>query len=151
MVINKENDKKALEYFVGLLKQKKMRLTRQREAIVKLFLERDGHLCAEELYLSLRKTYPRLGEATVYRTVKLLKAAELASEVNFTGKKRRYERAFERQHHDHLICSRCGKTAEFFNQSIEKIQERVSKESGFVPTRHRLEIFGYCRDCRTVE
>jgi Fur family ferric uptake transcriptional regulator len=146
-----DRDKKALEYFKGLLQQKKMRLTKQREVIVRLFLEKEGHLCAEELYLALRKQYPRLGEATVYRTVKLLKAAELASEVNFTGKRRRFEHAFGHPHHDHLICLGCGKTEEFVNQSIEKIQERVVRQYGFAPTRHRLEIFGYCRDCRTTE
>lgn len=145
-----ERDKRAFEHFKSLLKRQKMRMTVQREAIVKLFLEREGHVCAEELYLALHRKYRRLGEATVYRAVKLLKAAELASEVNFTGKRRRFEHAFEHPHHDHLICTRCGKTTEFINSSIEKIQERVVKEFGFVPVRHRLEIFGYCRDCQTI-
>lgn len=143
-----ERDKKALDYFKGLLKQQRLRLTRQREAIVNLFLAREGHVCVDELYYTLHKKYPKLGEATVYRTVKLLKSAELASEVNFTGKRRRFEHAFEHPHHDHLVCLGCGKTAEFVNQSIEKVQERVVRKYGFAPTRHRLEIFGYCRGCQ---
>lgn len=146
-----KNTQKAIEYFRQLLREKKLRFTRQREAVVKLFLAREGHVCADELYRMLRKRLPGISLATVYRTVNILKNVALASEVNFTGKRRRFEHAFDHPHHDHLICSRCGKTAEFFNQSIEKIQERVVKEFGFVPTRHRLEIFGYCRNCRGSE
>src|SRR3989338_4583289 len=106
---------KALDHFKNLLRQKKMRLTKQREAVVNLFLEREGHVCVGELYYTLHRKYPRLSEATIYRTVKLLKAAELAAEVNFTGKRRRFEHAFEHPHHDHLVCLGCGKTEEFMN------------------------------------
>jgi Fur family ferric uptake transcriptional regulator len=141
----------AINYFKTVLKRNKMRLTRQREAVVRMFLVREGHVCADELYRMLRKKMPNISPATIYRTVNLLKDVDLASEVNFTGKRRRYEHAFEHPHHDHLVCLACGKTGEFVNQSIEKIQERVVKEYGFVPTRHRLEIFGYCRSCRRGE
>jgi Fur family ferric uptake transcriptional regulator len=139
---------KAIEHFVNFLKQKKLRLTIQRKAIVSLFLAREGHLCVDELYYMLRKKYPRIGYTTVYRTLKLLKKAEMASEVNFTGKRKRFEHKFDHPYHGHLVCQKCGKVIEFSDPEIEKKQVRLCRQYGFKSEEHSMKIFGTCPACR---
>jgi Fur family ferric uptake transcriptional regulator len=138
---------RAFEHLKKVLKQKRMRFTKQRKAIVDLFLAREGHICADELYYALRKKHARIGRATVFRTVKLLKDAGMASEVDFTGKRKRFEHAFEHAHHDHLICEECGKIIEFVDTEIERRQERLSRRYGFKARKHYLQIFGFCKKC----
>lgn len=140
--------KRAVEHLEKVLKERKLRLTKQRRAIVDMFLGREGHVCADEFYYALRKKHPKIGRATVYRTIKLLKDAGLASEVDFTGKRKRFEHAFEHAHHDHFICDNCGKVFEFVDPEIEKRQEKICKRYGFRGERHYLQIFGLCRRCK---
>ncbi|MGB9613410.1 MAG: Fur family transcriptional regulator [Candidatus Margulisiibacteriota bacterium] len=140
--------RREIEYFKKTLNQRGLRFTKQREIILQQFLGGEGHIGADELYYSLRKKYPRLGKATVYRTLKLLKKIEMASENNFTGKRRRYEHAFEHPHHDHLICEKCGKVVEIVDPEFEKQQMALCRKYGFSGERHKLQIFGLCRKCR---
>jgi Fur family ferric uptake transcriptional regulator len=87
-----------------------------------------------------------VGRTTVYRTLKLLQAAGLATELVLSGETR-FEREYKRQHHDHFICKECGEIFEFSSDEIERIQEQVAADIGFVIDGHRHQIFGYCRDC----
>ncbi len=139
--------RREIDYCKKALNHRGLRFTRQREAILRQFLGREGHLCADDLYYSLRQKYPRIGKATVYRTVKVLKELELASEVNFTGKRRRFEHAFEHPHHDHFICEKCGRVTEFVDPEIEAKQAKLCKKFGFSGARHFMQIFGICRRC----
>lgn len=138
---------KEKEVFRNYLRENGFKKTKQREAILDKFLASEGHICADELYYALLKKHPHIGYSTVFRTLKLLKEAQLASEVNFTGKRRRFEHKFAHEHHDHFICLSCKKTIEFSNQALEKVQARIMQEMHFEPVRHRFEIWGYCRNC----
>jgi Fur family ferric uptake transcriptional regulator len=92
---------------------------------------------------------PRVGYATVYRTLKLLKECGLAAERHFDDGQARYEPTEETaQHHDHIICERCGKIVEFNSEELERQQERIARFLGFVVSRHRMELYGICSDCR---
>lgn len=139
---------RAIEHFKKTLKQGKLRFTKQREAILNQFLVREGHVCVDELYRTLRKKHPHIGYATVCRTVKLLKNTDLASEINFIGKRRRFEHAFEHPHHDHFICEKCGKAIEIVDPEFEKQQMALCRKYGFGGERHMLQIFGLCRKCK---
>lgn len=139
---------KEKTYFRNYLKGKRMRCTKQRNLILDYFLKNEGHKCADEIFLNLHKTNQELGASTVYRTVKLLKEAALAREVNFTGRRRRFEHEYDHPHHDHLICLKCGKTQEFCEPDIEELQNNIVKKYGFVPKNHKMEIYGYCRKCK---
>ena len=139
--------KRAIQYFKQALKQKKLRFTKQREAILNSFLAREGHVCIDELYFALRKKYSRLGYMTVYRTIKLLKNIKMAEEVNFTGRRKRFEHAFEHPHHDHFVCERCGRVIEFSDPEIENRQALLCREYSFSGERHLMQIFGICRRC----
>ena len=137
-----------LDRFGEFLNGRGLRLTRQRELIVKDFLAQQEHVSAEDLYLKVREKAPEIGYTTVYRTLKLLAEANLAHARNFGDGFSRYEPAHQVEHHDHLICRKCGEITEFVNEHIEKMQDEVAREHGFVITDHTLDLYGVCRDCR---
>ena len=123
-----------------------LRHTRQRDAILDVFLEAKGHITSEEIYQQVRERHPHIGFTTVYRTMKLLCEAGLANERKFEDGVTRYE--IEHEHHDHLVCVRCGKIVEFECKMIESAQNEIAGRYGFRVLRHRHELYGHCRSCR---
>ena len=132
------------------MRGKGLRMTPQRERIMDIFLREAGHMTTEELYARIRQKDPSLGQATVYRTVKLLCEAGVAREVRFGDGVARYEQRGE-AHHDHLICERCGKNIEVMDPELERLQEALAREHGFTPTFHRLYLYGVCKECRDAD
>ncbi|HZR10976.1 MAG TPA: transcriptional repressor [Myxococcales bacterium] len=124
-----------------------LKATRQRDLIVDAFFSQVGHLSVEELVEKAKQRDPSIGAATVYRTMKILTDAGLASARHFEGGQTRYEAALDRHHHDHLICTSCGNIVEFENERIEELQDRVAQEHGFSVTHHKLELYGLCARC----
>jgi Fur family ferric uptake transcriptional regulator len=120
--------------------------TKQREAILEAFLDASGHVTGEELFQSVRTAHPSIGYTTVYRTMKLLCDAGLAIERHFEDGVTRYE--IEHEHHDHLVCTKCGKIIEFECDMIESAQNRIAERYGFRILRHRHELYGHCSSCR---
>lgn len=139
---------KLLREFEEFLVGQGLRLTGRRRLIADTFFRSRGHLSADEIYLEARKSDPRLGPATVYRTLKLLRHAGLAAGMTAGDGLARYEPTSRRGHHDHLICRGCGRIVEFENDQIEALQEKVARRHGFTATDHRLELYGLCSDCR---
>jgi Fur family ferric uptake transcriptional regulator len=137
-----------LAQFEEFLNSRGLRLTKQRQQIVKSFLAKKEHVSAGELYLRVKKIAPERGYTTVYRTLKLLAEADLAHSRNFQDGFSRYEPAHQVEHHDHLVCRKCGSITEFTNEHIEKMQKNVAREHGFKITDHTLDIYGVCRDCQ---
>ncbi len=129
------------------LRARGLKLTRQRRLILDAFLRAKEHITAEGLYKRVTTVNPRVGLATVYRTLALLCECGLAQRHNFGDGETLYERAYERGHHDHLICQGCGEVTEFHDRVIEDLQKEVSRAVGFKVTSHKLEIYGYCREC----
>ncbi len=114
-----------------------------------MFLGADRHISVEELTKEVKKVNPRVGYATVYRTLRLLKECGIAVERHFNDGEARYETAGgEKRRHDHFICERCSRIVEFSSAEIEALDERIAKKLGAVITRHRLELYGICRECR---
>jgi Fur family transcriptional regulator, ferric uptake regulator len=125
------------------IQDKRLNITAQREAIVELFLRTRDHVSIDELLIKVRKRQPRVGYATVYRTLKLLVDSGLAVERQFGDGQARYEVVGD--HHDHLICVKCGLILEFEDEEIERLQERIaSRLGGFTVLRHRHELYGMC-------
>ena len=125
-----------------------LKSTKQRNRILEALLASRGHLSADELYLLVRKADPGIGYATVYRTLKLLTDAGLAHERRFADGVTRFERTAAERHHDHLICTSCGKIIEFENQQIENLQRDVAKVNQFAVQSHKLELYGLCAACQ---
>lgn len=134
--------------FSQYLKEKDLKLTAQRELILEAFLAQGGHVSAEELYQKAREKQPHVGFATVYRTLKHLIQCGLARELDFGDGRIKYEPEFNRRHHDHMICTRCGTYIEFLNPQIEELQEQVSRKHGFKITSHRMQLYGLCQKCQ---
>ncbi len=125
-----------------------LRLTKQRETILESFLSIESHVSAEELYRETVKKDPAIGLATIYRTINLLCRCGLAQQRDFGDGETRYEHLFNHKHHDHLVCTSCGKIAEFENTEIEKLQAKVAKSHGFEAYSHKLELYGLCEACK---
>jgi len=137
-----------LHILVKFLKKKNLKLTEQRQEILKAFLEAKRHVSIENLYDILKKKDPGIGQATVFRTLKLLCEADIAKEVILEDRKLRYEPKYGHEHHDHLICNECGRFIEAVDTEIERLQNRLCKKFGFLPDKHRLQIFGICKQCK---
>lgn len=138
-----------IDIFISFLKRKKLRLTDQREEILRAFLKINKHLSVEDLYEILKKKNSHIGQATVFRTLKLLCLAGIVNEVDLGDKRVRYEHKYGHQHHDHLVCIKCGRFIEAFDSNIEKLQKNLCRKFGFLPQKHRMEIFGICKQCRS--
>ena len=139
---------KEFGIFRDFLKKKNLKLTDQREEILKMFLKTDKHLSVEDLYHIAKKRDSGIGHATVFRTLKLLCEAGLANRVDLGGKEIRYEHKYGHRHHDHLVCVECGKFIEAVDQDIEKLQDKLCKKFGFLAQHHKMDIFGVCKQCK---
>lgn len=126
------------------------RMTPQRRQVAEVFFSMGGHPGIEDLVAEVRKRYPGIGAATVYRTMKLLCDSGLVEMREFGERFARYEALLPEEHHDHLICTGCGRIIEFGEEAIEALQERVTQRYGFEMHHHRLDIWGLCRDCVRV-
>ena len=136
--------------FLEHIEKKGLRKTSQRDVILEVFLKTEEHLTSEDLYWLIQKKDPSIGHTTVYRTLKLLTEAGLAREVRFGDGKTYYEHHHDHEHHDHLICTGCGRIEEFFSAEIESLQDQIAEGLGFRPTHHSLRMWGVCTDCQKV-
>jgi Fur family transcriptional regulator, ferric uptake regulator len=128
------------------LAKHQLKLTRQREHILDMFLKNE-HITAEQMYRQLAKKDPHIGLATIYRTLNLFCEVGLAQARHF-GTQTQYDNVSHKGHHDHLICTGCGKIVEFQNEDIEQLQEEVARRNGFTIQMHKLELYGVCAGCR---
>jgi Fur family ferric uptake transcriptional regulator len=144
--VKPEVGREEKEVFAAYLLKNRLKRSEQREVILDTFLRSERHLSVDDLLQLVQKRRSDIGRTTVYRTLKLLQAAGLATELVLQGQTR-FEREYKRQHHDHFICKSCGEIFEFSSAEIERIQDEIAAEIGFIIDGHRHQIFGYCRDC----
>jgi Fur family ferric uptake transcriptional regulator len=147
-----EGSEAGLEHFRALLQQymakKGLRSTDQRRIIIDTFFTAPNHVSIEELLAEVRREDPRVGYATVYRTLKLLTECGVAFERRFGDGLTRYELADDTSHHDHLICIECGKITEFEEPRIEELQESIAHKHGYELRSHKHEMYGVCPECQ---
>ena len=141
-------DSKEIDVLENYISENNLKITKQRRTVLQAFLECNNHISVEELYNTVLKTEPKIGLATVYRTLALLTKSGLALEMDFGDGQRRYENSYRSVHHDHMVCTECGKILEFNHPLIEKYQEEVAKQKNFKITSHKLDLFGLCKDCK---
>lgn len=148
IVMEKTILNKAKETFRNYILEKGLRNSRQREAILDVFFSAEKHITVEELFNMMKKTVPEIGYATVHRNLSLLCECGLADEIKIGKQKARYEPKFGHEHHDHLICIKCGKFIEVNDTKIESLQDKLAAANDFIPVRHKLEIYGICNKCK---
>lgn len=134
--------------FENYLKEQGLKLTRQRATILDAFLCMDSHVSAEDLYHEVLHHDGSIGQATVFRTMKLLAESGIATEMTAQGRTLRYENAHGSKHHDHIQCIACAAVFEFHSEAIEALQVQICKSYGVELVSHRLNLFGYCQLCQ---
>ncbi|MFU0791549.1 ferric iron uptake transcriptional regulator [Virgibacillus proomii] len=129
------------------------KLTPQREATVRVLLEREtDHLSAEDVYLLVKEKAPEIGLATVYRTLELLSELKIIDKINFGDGVSRYDLRKEgaKHSHHHLVCSECGAVQEIEDDLLEEVEKIVQDEWGFKVKDHRLTFHGICKECQAA-
>src|ERR1700694_4473873 len=139
------------EVLLKHIQKRGLKRTAQRDLILDKFLRTEDHLSSEDLYRLGKQDDPSIGQTTVYRTLKLLTEAGLAREVRFGDGITHYEHNYKHQHHDHMICSECGRIIEFFSAELEAIQDAMEAKHRFGGTPPLLRMIGICADCRRQE
>jgi len=125
-----------------------LRSTEQRRLIIDTLFTAREHVTIDRLLEQVRVTDPKVGYATVYRTLKLLTESGVAQEHHFGDGHTRYELADSEAHHDHLICVECGSITEFEEPAVEALQDRIASRHGFEVRAHKHELYGVCADCQ---
>ncbi len=135
----------------GSLKERGVRMTRQRQILLELIDKSGKHLDAETLFQLAREQDPKLNRVTVYRTLKMLKQGGLVDELDLMhlGGDQHYYETRMKQEHAHVICLRCGKVEEFFGEPLQRLRRQVEQNLGFDVLIARTEIGGYCANCQT--
>ena len=127
------------------LKDAGLKVTHPRTKILDILQSNpDMHLSADDIYNKLVDHKESIGLATVYRVLTQLEVAGLIQKNQFSDNQSSYE--IKKQHHDHLICTKCGKIIEFMNNDLEKLQEKISDEYQFRLDSHVMTLFGVCKD-----
>jgi Fur family ferric uptake transcriptional regulator len=142
----------ALDSIEGSLKERGVRLTRQRQILLELIDKTGEHLDAESLFQLAKEKDPKLNRVTVYRTLKMLKAGGLVDELDlmhYGGDQHYYETRLK-QEHAHVICLRCGKVEEFFGEPLQRLRKQIESHFGFQVLLARTEVGGYCAHCQTL-
>jgi Fur family ferric uptake transcriptional regulator len=140
-----DTEEKSFERY---LHSRGLKFTVQRRLILRRVFALHDHFEADDLATNFRLEGKKLSRATVYRTLPLLVQCGLIREVQFGENHAHYEHTMGHKHHDHLICIKCGQVVEFYDESIEQLQEDVCTRHGFQTEFHNLEIKGYCNQCQ---
>ena len=143
------SDQAVVDRFIGYLREHNLPVTAQRLAIAEILLTSHRHLSAEEVATEVTAGGKKVGTATVYRTIDTLVESGLVVERDFGEGFRRFEPARDIPHHEHLVCTLCGRVEEFRDERLERMTTIVAESRGFARQRHRLVIHGVCRDCQT--
>lgn len=143
---------KLLNDFKALLKSTGQKFTIQREVILDELYNSNEHLTPEELYNLIQEKHPDLktGIATVYRTLSLLEDSDMVTSLSFGTQEKKYELG-AKDHHDHMICTKCGEITEFVDEEIERRQHKIAEELGFKMEDHSMQIYGICKKCQNQQ
>jgi len=131
----------------AVLRERGLHSTGPRRIIIDEFLSAHEHVSLEDMVVRVRERGASVGFTTVYRTLRLLVDCGVAQEHQFGDRMTRYELLAGDGHHDHLICTACGKILEFHEPRIESLQDEVALRFGFHQRSHKLEIYGECASC----
>jgi Fur family ferric uptake transcriptional regulator len=132
--------------YLQSLRQHGHRLTPQREMILSVICESEGHLTADEIIARARKRYPRFNKSAVYRTLDLLVRHGLVNPTDFGQGCVTYE-IHQHPHHHHLVCRQCRKMLEIDDRVFASIEKQLREDYGFIADLDHFAIFGLCRKC----
>jgi len=129
------------------LSEKGRRVTGARQALAELIGAQEGHFTAADLMFEARRRRVRLGRATVFRTLDLLAEIGALERLDLPSGGHAYVSCEPEQHHHHVVCRKCGKSAEVADSGLQSIVGELGRQSGFRIESHRLELYGLCPEC----
>ena len=137
---------KRFETIIQKLRDNGHKITPQRLAIVKILARSKGHPSVEDIYDQIKKDFPTMSLATVYRNIVLIKSLGEILELGFPDGSNRYD-GNKPYSHPHVICIKCKKIVDPDLDSLDDLRNEVAVETNFKILNHRLDFFGICRDC----
>jgi len=137
-----------IDLFRSFIANKGLRNTPEREEIISEIFAGGDHFDVDELYLRLRRKGSTISKASIYRNLPLMMESDLIREAWHEDGHMHYEPAYGHNRHCHLRCTACGKVIEFQEGSLKKMEGRLAQAYDFEITDHRLEVSGYCAECR---
>lgn len=149
--VSRDEGAALVERFRRYLRDHRQPVTRQRDLIAEVVLTSQEHLSVDGIQRRLKERGEQIGLATVYRALDTLLASGLVKAHDFGEGFRRYEPITGPLDHEHLICVRCGRVAEFSNERLERMLPIIADEHAFQHRHHRVEIYGLCRECQGRE
>ena len=139
---------KELEYFLGILKAKDIRLTRQREAILKVLLDSGRPITALHIFLDLEDSFPKLQLSTIYRNLNYFQAKGILRKMELDiNKKESYFELIQGEHHHHLICVNCEDIIPL-DCPLKDYEKKIKDETNYTIIDHKIKLFGICPDCK---
>lgn len=140
--------KQAWSQFAGFLHANGRRITRTRRTVLNHVFSRHDHFRAEDVTAALAAGPLRVSRGAVYQNLALMAEAGIVREIRDGGPHTRYEHAVGHQHHEHMVCDRCGGFTEFSDPHIREALEEACAQHGFVERTHGIVISGVCDHCR---
>ncbi len=141
MISHQNLDSSIIKAFRG----KGYKATPQRIAIGRFILHSPEHPTAQRTYIEVKKVYPTVSLATVYKTIKILKEFGLIQELNLTQGQTRFDPNTEP--HAHLVCLQCGSISDWMDPLIQKLVTRISADASFIVNGSSLDVNGVCKSC----
>ena len=121
----------------------------KRDRILQVFLRQEGHVSADDLVERARREDPKIGRATVYRTLQWMVDAGIARKVDFGEGRSRFEPSYRHPRHFHLVCTNCHRSSEFLSSDVEALLEEIASARSFTPAQAVVQVYGTCDECRT--
>lgn len=145
-------ERECIVIFENILKTSGGRLTKERVILLKAICNTTGHFQPEQIAEALKKEGIKVSLPTIYRNLSLLLKAGIIRQAEVLPGQHSggtyYEHVWGRVHHDHLVCSQCGRRVEFSYSAIDVLQDEVARQYGFKLEQHHLELIGTCPECR---
>jgi len=131
------------------LKNRGVRMTPQRHAILAYLFQTNCHPSADDIYKALESNYPNMSVATVYNNLKVFKEADLIYELTFGDNSSRFE--VNKSIHYHVVCKKCGQIEDLIYPCVTDIEKLAEEKTGFKVSGHHVEVSGICMNCQGLE
>lgn len=141
--MEKQNAEKK---YIDFLRASGKSITPERLEILDEVLAQQCHFKIDDIILKMAN---KISRATVYRSIKTIEDAGLIKYLRSINDEKIYE--IVEEHHDHMICEKCGMIIEFYDLELEALQDSLCRSRGFTPKRHTMKIFGVCKTCQEIE
>lgn len=136
-----------LDRFIDHLRAGGHRVTPERKRLFCEIYRHHGHLDADRLLRAIEDRGLKVSRATLYRNLELMAEMGFVRKHRLGGNRYLYEHVHSGQRHDHILCTECGRVAEFVSPAIGAMQREIARAHGFEPDQHTLQIYSRCVDC----